>query len=258
MRTEQIALQFFTLRDHTKTEHDFAEACRKVADIGYPAVQLSAIDYEAVPEETVVRICRDNGLTICATHEPPDMVLNEPEAVVERLNKLGTRFTAYPFPKEVDFGDPRAVADWIAALDRAGAVLAEAGQVLTYHNHHREFRRLEGRLLLDRIYEETSPRHLQGEIDTYWVQYGGGDPVDWCRKLEGREPLLHLKDYRINADYQIEFAEVGAGNLDIPAIIAAAEAGGCEWFIVEQDQCPGDPFESVAESFRYLRGLAED
>ena len=35
-------------------------------------------------------------------------------------------------------------------------------------------------------------------------------------------------------------------------IIEAAEKSGCQWFIVEQDTTPGDPVDSLAQSFRYL------
>jgi sugar phosphate isomerase/epimerase len=130
--------------------------------------------------------------------------------------------------------------------------------VLTYHNHHLEFRKLDGKLILDRIYSETNPNNLQGEIDTYWVQFGGGDPAGWCRCLKNRLPLLHLKDFRINDDNVPEFAEIGQGNLNIPDIIKASEESGCEWFIVEQDKWPGDPFESIKISFDYLKTLAVD
>ena len=47
--------------------------------------------------------------------------------------------------------------------------------------------------------------------------------------------------------------EIGYGNLDFKAIVAAAEASGCEWFIVEQDSCPGDPFDSAKLSFDYIK-----
>ena len=57
-------------------------------------------------------------------------------------------------------------------------MLAAAGLVLTYHNHALEFTRTDGRLALELIYEKTDPAHLQAEIDTYWVQTGGGDPVE--------------------------------------------------------------------------------
>jgi sugar phosphate isomerase/epimerase len=114
-----------------------------------------------------------------------------------------------------------------------------------------EFRKVDGRLVLDVLYSETDPNNLQGEIDTYWVQYGGGNPVEWCAKLSGRLPLLHLKDYRISAEHTPEFAEIGYGNLNWTEIVKTAEASGCEWFIIEQDTCPGDPFDSLKMSFDF-------
>ena len=66
--------------------------------------------------------------------------------------------------------------------------MPEAGLTLSYHNHSGEFRRHDGKLILDIIYDESDPRCVQGQIDYYWVQHGGGDSEDWCRKLEGRMP----------------------------------------------------------------------
>ena len=51
-------------------------------------------------------------------------------------------------------------------------------------------------------------------------------------------------------------AEIGEGNLNWPAILAAAAAGGVEWYLVEQDECyQRDPFESLAISYRNLQAM---
>ena len=78
-------------------------------------------------------------------------------------------------------------------------------------------------------------------------------PAEWCTRLKNRLPLLHLKDYAVDATGKPYFAEIGQGNLDFKAIIAAAEASGCEWFIVEQDVCPGNPFGSLKLSIDYIK-----
>jgi sugar phosphate isomerase/epimerase len=250
MKIEQVAAQLYTLRDFTKTPAHIAATLRKVRAIGYQAVQASGLG--PIAEEELVRLCAEEGLTLCATHEGSQRILDEPEAIAERLTKLGCKYTAYPYPGGVDLKSETQVRELAAKLDRAGAVLKAAGQVLTYHNHACEFYRIGGKTVLDWIYDLTDPVNLQGEIDTYWVQNGGADPVAWCRKLKGRLPLLHLKDYAINAELQPTFAEIGHGNLDFKAIVAAAEDAGCEWFIVEQDVCPGDPFDSLKMSFDYI------
>ena len=41
--SSKLAVQLFTIRDFTKTAKDLAESLEKVARIGYPAVQLSAV-----------------------------------------------------------------------------------------------------------------------------------------------------------------------------------------------------------------------
>jgi len=50
---------------------------------------------------------------------------------------------------------------------------------------------------LDIIYNETDPRYFQAEIDTYWIQHGGGNPVAWIARMNGRMPVIHLKDMAI-------------------------------------------------------------
>lgn len=251
MQIEQVAVQLFTLRDYLKTPADIATTLKKVRAIGYQAVQISGMG--PIDEADLVRILDGEGLTCCATHEPGNVILEETGKVIERLQKLGCHYTAYPYPAGIDFQDPAHVEGLARKLDAAGAAMTRAGQVLTYHNHGHEFVCYREETVLDFLYAATDPRHLQGEIDTYWVQAGGGDPVAWCRKLKNRLPLLHLKDYGCGPGGKPFFAEIGRGNLNWPEIIAAADESGCQWFIVEQDICPGDPFESLAISFRYLQ-----
>jgi len=255
MKIEQVAIQLYTLRDQCKTAADYAATLKRCREIGYQAIQISGVG--PIPVEELRSIAEGEGLAICATHEPGHEILNNPQAVVERLAALGCGHTAYPYPGGIDFRKCEDVKRLITGLDAAGAVLHAAGQTLSYHNHAIEFVHIDGRPALEVIYEQTNPANLQGEIDTYWVQAGGGDSVAWCQRLKGRLPLLHLKDFGVtyaeNGQTVSGFTEIGSGNLDFKAIIAAAEASGCQWFIVEQDTCPGDPFESIAKSFNYIR-----
>jgi len=250
MKIDQVGVQLYTLRNFCKTAVEYAATLKQVRKIGYRAIQISAVG--PIPPEDLRRIAEGEGLTIAATHEPGAVILSEPQKVVERLGILGCRYTAYPGPV-IPMDDLGQVEQLIAQLDAAGEVLQKAGQVLAYHNHSQEFYRLVGKTVLERIYENTKPEHLQGELDTYWVQAGGGDSAKWCRRLKGRLPLLHIKDYAVDPMRVPYYAEIGHGNLDFPEIIAAAEESGCEWFIVEQDICPGSPFDSLRKSFDYIR-----
>ena len=63
----------------------------------------------------------------------------------------------------------------------------------------------------------------------------------------------HLKFARFNESVpRTAFKEVGSGTLDWPGILEAASESGVKQYFVEQDQTPGDPIESLRESFAYL------
>ena len=248
MKRKQIAAQLYTLRDFLKTPKDIAKSLKKVKSIGFNAVQVSGLG----PIDTVElgKMLDGEGLFCCATHEPGQMIFDQPEKVVEKLNLLGCKYTAYPWPHTA----PKTEEDYkqlAAALNKSGKILRDAGQVLAYHNHGIEFERFGKKTGLDIIYDETNHKYLQGEIDTYWVQFGGGDPIEWCKKLENRLPLLHLKEYGI-VENKPTMLEIGSGNLDWKKIVKAAKKAGTQWFIIEQDVCRIDPFDSLKMSLEYL------
>jgi sugar phosphate isomerase/epimerase len=103
------------------------------------------------------------------------------------------------------------------------------------------------------LLDESDPASVQLEADTYWLKFGGEDPAAYIRSKAGRVPLIHLKD--MTSTQPPTFAEVGTGILDWQGIFAAAMAAGTQYYIVEQDTCPGDPFESLKLSFENLGEL---
>lgn len=251
MKSAQIAAQLYTIRDHCTHAADFAASMKKIRAIGYTAVQISGVG--PIPEAELVAVCRGEGLTICATHEPGAKILDETAQVIDRLGALQCHLTAYPFPAGIDFKDGAVLETLTQKLDLAGEKLRRAGITLSYHNHAIEFVKFHGVPFLEYLYQNTRPENLSAEIDTFWIHYGGGDVVEWCRKLRGRLPLIHLKDYGYTTENKHTLCEIGAGTLPFDRILPQAEASGCTWFVVEQDTTPGDPFVSLRQSYDYLR-----
>jgi sugar phosphate isomerase/epimerase len=249
MKLTQVAVQLYTCRDTLRDAAGFAKTLSRLRKIGYTAVEAAGLGSATFEEFT--RILADNGMTCCSSHESD--ILNSPAKVVDRINALGCKIAVFPHPGGVDFSSRKSLDDMIAKLQHAGEVMQQAGKTLCYHNHNIEFRKLDGKVALDLIYAGASSAALKAELDTYWVQYGGGDVLAWCRKMAGRLPIIHIKDYQTTPKSEPDFCEIGSGVLDFKAIIAAAETAGCQWFVVEQDSCPGDPLESLEKSFRYIQ-----
>jgi sugar phosphate isomerase/epimerase len=250
---KQVAAQLYTVRDYLKTPAEIAASLKKLKRIGYEAVQLSGLG----PIETtdLKKILDDTGVIACSSHDSGDELFGNVNEVIDRLSMLGIKSTAYPYPAGVDFSSIAGVRALAKKLDKAGEALRKAGITLTYHNHHIEFVRIKDKTVLELLYEMTDPENLQGEIDTYWVQAGGGDPVQWIKNMKKRLPLLHMKDYGMSFEKkQPVFEEIGSGNLDWPTIVKAAKASGCEWYIVEQDRDheKDDPFKSLKMSFDFI------
>jgi sugar phosphate isomerase/epimerase len=131
-----------------------------------------------------------------------------------------------------------------------------------YHNHAFEFEPVGGKTLLATLLDETDPKLVGLELDIFWVVTGGHDPLEMFTKYGNRIQLVHLKDRakptepRYNENVPRDtFKEVGHGSIDIPAVLKAATDAGVKHFFVEQDATPGDPVDSLRQSYQYLQNL---
>lgn len=248
MKKSQIAAQLFTLRAYLKSPGGVDRSFAKLREIGFEAVQVSGTDQDPA---VIKKYADANGLTICATHENGVALLTDPDKIIDKLNLYECRHTAFPCPFAEQIIDYDTTLELAKALNDVALRLEKAGKTLSYHNHNLEFRKINGRRILDIIYENAPD--LKAEIDTYWVQMGGCNPVDYIKSMPGRQPIFHLKEFGVIFPNTSIMVPVGSGNLDWPNIIAAAEGAGVEWFIIEQDQCQKDPFDSLKDSFNYLK-----
>jgi sugar phosphate isomerase/epimerase len=248
-----IGINLFSLRDQCKDSAGLRYTLARLGEIGYTAVQVSGMSLE--PEE-IAGLIKDSGLTCAATHMSWPQIRDNTEQVINIHKMYGCKHAAIG-------GLPQEYVQTASGIDRFAREilvpiqkLADAGISFSYHNHHHEFIKIGNKTWLEMLYERIGPKHLYAEIDTYWVQTGGGDPVQWIRKMAGRQSLLHVKDKAIAMGGDQRFAPVGSGNLDWPGILKAAEESGVEYVLVEQDEMYGcDPFEAVGASYKFLASM---
>jgi sugar phosphate isomerase/epimerase len=253
MKKNVLGAQLYTVRAFTQTIEGVAETLKKVADIGYTAVQISG--FGPVDPKQVAKLIADNGLTVAITHMGWDRFLNELDELIA-VHKLWGCVHAAVGSLPGEYRSLDGLKRFLDELTPIAERLAQEGMDFSYHNHNHELARYGDGTWLEMLYEQAPPGMLKAEIDTYWIQAGGGDPAAWVRKCAGREPVLHLKDMAVTPEREQRMAEVGEGNMNWPAILQAAEESGVEWCMVEQDECYGrDPFESLAISYRNLRAM---
>lgn len=248
----RIAAQLYTVRYDLRDTDSAARSLDRIRSIGYQAVEL--ISSTSVPPADLARILADTGLRATSMHVMWERLASETEAVVDECRTVGTSglgIVAMP-PSYRDAGGYRRFA---AEAGEMAAKLDTQGIRLSYHNHSFELQRYGHRNGLDLLVAATAASPLMIQLDTYWLQYGGATPATWIRELSGRVSSVHLKDMDVELGEPV-MAEVGEGNLDWPAILAACDDAHVEHLIVEQDVCRSDPYESLAISFRNLERMA--
>ena len=251
----KIGAQFWTLRDQCQTLDEFSKSLKKIKEIGYDYVQISGVcKYD--PEWLKSELDK-YGLECVITHFSADEILNNTEEVVKNHNIFGC--------KHIGLGSmPGGVNEdnlykFINDFKPVAKKIKEMGSTLFYHNPHWEFSKCaDGKHILDKIAEAFEPDELQITLDTYWVQFGGADICDTIDKLKGRLKCVHLKDFLMVENEQ-RMASVGEGSLNFPKIIKHLKDAGCEYVLVEQDNCYGKcPFDCLKNSYEYLRGIIND
>lgn len=245
-----IAAQMYTLREFTKTPADIATTMKKVRKIGYEAVQLSALG--PIPPKDLRKILDDEGLEVAATHVGFEKMRDNPQEVLTEHEILKCKYTAIGGMPGV-YRNEDGYHKFAKEGTEVAKKLKAGGLTWGYHNHSFELEKFGGKTGLEILYSESDPKYFTAEIDTYWITHGGGDPAFWIRSVKDRIPLVHFKDMVVKG--QPIMAEVGEGNLNWPEILKACKKAKVQWYLVEQDTCQRDPFESLAISFKNMKAM---
>ena len=241
-----IGVQMSTIAPAKMPHFDAYESMGKLADIGYHCVEISQVPMTAENVAGFRKAIDELGLNVSsctASTSPmlpgmPGEFLCNPDdykKIVEDCRKLDCDMLRIGMLPMTCMGNYQKAVDFAKEANEYALKLKEDGI----------------------------------ELDSHWIHRGGQDPGKFIKKYAGSIRLVHLKDYRIgempipeggvdftskegmmkfmsNFTNIVQFAEVGEGTLDMPAIIQAGLEGGGEYFLVEQDDCYGrDPFDSL-------------
>jgi len=280
MTKGKIGVQMMMLKEKV-AELGAYETMKRLHELGLKAVEVSQIP---MTEENVTELKRASeafnikitaltaGLEPMLPGAAGETLTNDFDKIVNDCKTLNCNFIRIGMLPLNIMGDKDQIMAFIERAEAMAERLAAHEIELYYHTHHIEFQKYDGEYLLDLMKNNTTK--LGFELDVHWIQRAGVNPVDFVQQYKGRISLLHLKDYRIgdlevteddlkdrNQFFHkftnlIEFAEVGEGNLDIPAIMEAGLKSGAQYFLIEQDDTYGrDPFDCLETSANHLRQL---
>ena len=209
------------------------------------------------------KLCDERGISIPSTGAGYEDLVNKIDSVVWRAKMLGAKYVMcawIPHQNNVlTFEDAKkAVEDF----NKAGKILKENGLTFCYHAHGYEFQLYEDGTLLDYLFKNTNPEYVSFQMDIFWIQFGGGDPVGLLKKYGSRWKMMHLKDMRKGTRKDLtgltsvdNDVALSTGELDLPAILKEAKRIGIKHYFIEDES--SSYAKQVPQSIAYLKSLKE-
>lgn len=214
------------------------------------------------PEE-FKKLCDERGISIPATGSGYEQLAKTPDSVAYKAKKLGASYVMCAWiPHKNGILTFEDAQNAVEVFNNAGKVLKDSGLTFCYHAHGYEFQPYGNGTLLDYIFENTNPEYVSFEMDIFWIQFGGGDPVALLKKYGSRWKLMHLKDMRKGTPKDLTGLTtpendviLGTGEIDIPTILREAKKVGIKHYFIEDES--DYVIEHVPQSVSYIKNLKE-
>ena len=202
----------------------------------------------------------ERGLKAVSAHFPYEKCRDKIEEVAAEAKTLGAEYAGCAWIPHTDPFDEKTCRDAAAVFNRAGEALAKHGIKFFYHTHGYEFQPYGKGTLFDLLMAETKPEFVRFQMDIFWVVLPGQDPLKLFAKYGNRFELMHLKDMKRgtppdstgHSDVSNDVS-LGAGVIDLPAVLKAAKKVGVKWYFIE-DESPL-VITQVPTSLKYLESL---
>jgi sugar phosphate isomerase/epimerase len=250
----KIGLQLYTIRG--LLEKNVEQGLEKVSSFGYDGVQFAGF-YQRSSEE-ILRLLKANSLQPAGSHVPLELFSKENiQKTMEYHHTIGNRLLIVPYVEENErktIDDYKRLAE---KLNIAGEHVRKEGFSLAYHNHNFEFAKVEGKLPMDLLTEETVSDYVSFELDVYWAKYAGFDPVSIMLKLGNRLKSLHVKDITKKGPENISTV-IGKGEIDWGKLVSYASKLKIDWLIVEQEHFENDPLDETKENYLRLQTILKE
>lgn len=231
---------------------DWKSVLRETAGFGYTEIETGGFLGDSA--EGFLSFCREIGITPVAGGinfpDPRDKILKS----LDLINSLKMKYAIAYWPWFT--GGPFTLEDCKKSVDQInslGKLCRENGLTFCWHNHNKEFIKMEEGLPYDYLMANTDKELVKCEMDIYWVVKGGSDPLKMLKKYKGRFVILHVKDMARGAGQDFECP--GSGIIDFPSIFLEAADQGIEHYFVERDNAVNG-MECLKTSAEYLKNVS--
>ena len=252
---KEIGLNLYSVRNLIGTEEELITTAQKLKDMGYSFFQYSGAMFDP---KRIKRMVDEVGTPVRLTHMDKDRLLNETEKVCEENLYFGNTNIGLGSMSTEVINDEKMCKEYIEKYNKAGEIMCKYGCQFYWHHHNFEFIQYNGQTVMDFVIDNAP--YINFTLDTYWVQLGGMNVIEYLERLSGRIGCVHLKDFktRYNTEiwkYEPEIESVGYGVMNFQSIINKMREVGVQYYFVEQDNAADKPdtLHQVERSIQYLK-----
>lgn len=257
-----MCIQLYSARDLIGNAEKYAQnheaVLKALAEMGYTSVETANYSdgkfYGVSPEQFKADV-EAAGMKVLSAHS--NYKLSKEEIAAADLSKAlawwdvaipahkaaGMEYIVIPSVgrRPETLQGVQVLCDYFNAV---GQKCKDAGMKFGYHNHAYEMEKVEDKIMIEYLIENTDPSLVFFQVDVYWAAYGHYSPADLFNKYPGRFSLLHIKDKK----------EIGqSGMVGFDAVFANAEVAGMTEFVVEVEGCRNETaLDGIKVSADYL------
>lgn len=253
--SQEVGIQLYSLRNQFKM--DVSNTLGLINEWGIGKIEGG--DTYDMPLEDFKALLGQNNLDMVSIGATFEDLESDVEKVIKNAKDFGAKYVMCAWvPHEGNTWELKETQHATEVFNKAGKVLKQNGLVLAYHPHGYEFRKYKRGTLFD--YMAQNATDFTFELDVFWAQHGGADPLELMKKYPKKFTLLHLKDMEKgikgnNTGHEEDDTNVvlGTGQIDIAGVVAEAKKLGIEYMFIEDES--SNVVTQVPKSLEYLKSL---
>jgi sugar phosphate isomerase/epimerase len=257
LNAQEVGLQLYSLRNQFK--NDVEGTLKTIHDWGITKIEGG--DTYGMPLQEFLSLLKKYDLEVVSVGASFEELASDPQAVAAKAKAYGANYVMCAWiPHKGDEFNIEDTRKAVEVFNTAGEILDRDNIILAYHPHGYEFRPYEGGTLFDYMSENAEDFYF--EMDVYWVQHGGADPMALLEKYTDQFVLMHLKDMEKgitgnNSGHEDVDTNVilGTGQLPMVDIVVKAKELGIEYLFIEDES--SRVLEQVPESLAFLKSLED-
>ncbi len=245
---KKFGCQLYSVRD--LMPKDAKGTMKSLAEMGYKLFESYSGDpFWGMSAADAKAFLGDIGVQMVSAHVGLAGITDE---LAAKSAEVGLKYLICPA-----IGQQSTMEKWKQKADEfnaKGELCKKHGVQFGYHNHSYSFVFVNGLKGQKVLLDNTDPALVCYELDMCWSEAAGENSIAHLKEYGKRYELCHIKQLSEKGDKPKQ-TDLEKGLIDYKTLLRAAKNNGMKYYLVEQEQYPVSPMDSMRSNASYLKKL---